>query len=181
MTHLKPPTRWLEESRHSVNVSFLPLKKHFLFLFFIYLFIFFFLSCFTFSFFSRSSFFGGHFAPWLHFHFSLSCIGEGNGNPLQCSCLENPKDGEVWWAAVYGVAQSQTRLKWLSSSSCTPCRSSWGKGLNWGPRQWNTARNSQETLFKWADCQQLIPNKTDLLGLSWLGFPGGISGKESAC
>ena len=53
----------------------------------------------------------------LHFHFSLSCIGEGNGNPLQCSCLENPRDGGAWWAAVYGVAQSRTRLKWLSSSS----------------------------------------------------------------
>ena len=47
----------------------------------------------------------------LHFHFSLSCIGEGNGNPLQCSCLENPRDGEAWWAAVYGVTQSQTQLK----------------------------------------------------------------------
>ena len=53
----------------------------------------------------------------LHFHFSLSCIGEGNGNPLQCSCLENPRDGRAWWAAAYGVAQSRTRLKWLSSSS----------------------------------------------------------------
>ena len=53
----------------------------------------------------------------LHFHFSLSCIGEGNGNPPQCSCLENPRDGGAWWAAVYGVAQSQTRLKRLSSSS----------------------------------------------------------------
>ena len=53
----------------------------------------------------------------LHFHFSLSCIGEGNGNPLQCSCLENPRDGGAWWAAVYGVAQSQTGLKRLSSSS----------------------------------------------------------------
>src|SRR5574340_892716 len=52
----------------------------------------------------------------LHFHFSLSCIGEGNGNPLQCSCLENPRDGRAWCAAVYGVAQSQTRLKRLSSS-----------------------------------------------------------------
>ena len=52
----------------------------------------------------------------LHFHFSLSCIGEGNGNPLQCSCLENPRDGGAWWAAVYGVAQSRTRLKWVSSS-----------------------------------------------------------------
>ena len=51
----------------------------------------------------------------LHFHFSLSCIGEGNGNQLQCSCLENPRDGEAWWAAVYGVAQKR-----LSSSSSTP-------------------------------------------------------------
>ena len=50
----------------------------------------------------------------LHFHFSLSCIGEGNGNPLQCSCLENPRDGGAWWAAVYRVAQSRTRLKRLS-------------------------------------------------------------------
>ena len=46
----------------------------------------------------------------LHFHFSLSCTGEGNGNPLQCSCVENPGDGAAWWAAVYGVAQSRTRL-----------------------------------------------------------------------
>ena len=53
----------------------------------------------------------------LHFQFSLLCIGEGNGNPLQCSCLENPKDRGAWWAAVYGVAQSQTRLKQLSSNS----------------------------------------------------------------
>ena len=53
----------------------------------------------------------------LHFPFSLSCIGEGHGNPLQCSCLENPRDGGAWWAAVYGVTQSRTRLKWLSSSS----------------------------------------------------------------
>ena len=53
----------------------------------------------------------------LHFHFSLSCVEEGNGNPLQCSCLENPRDGGAWWAAVYGVSQSQTRLKQLSSNS----------------------------------------------------------------
>ena len=53
----------------------------------------------------------------LHFHFSLLCFGEGNGNPLQYSCLENPRDGGAWWAAGYGVAQSQTWLKWLSSSS----------------------------------------------------------------
>ena len=67
------------------------------------------------------------YSPWgreesdtterLHFHFSLSCIGEGHGNPLRCSCLENPRDRGAWWAAVYGVAQSRTRLKQLSSSS----------------------------------------------------------------
>ena len=54
---------------------------------------------------------------WLHFHFSLSCIGEGNGNPLQSSCLEKPRDGGAWWAAISGVTQSRTRLKRLSSSS----------------------------------------------------------------
>ena len=53
----------------------------------------------------------------LHFHVSLSCIGEGNGHPLQCSCLENPRGGGAWWAAVYGVAQSRTQLERLSSSS----------------------------------------------------------------
>ena len=73
----------------------------------------------------------GSCSPWgrkesgrterLHFHFSLSCIGEGNGNPLQCSCLENPRDGEAWCASVYGVAQSRTRLKRLSSSSSSSC------------------------------------------------------------
>ena len=63
----------------------------------------------------------------LHFHFSPSCIGEGNGNPIQCSCLENPRDGGAWWAAVYGVAQSRTRLMWLSSSSssCVSVLSGW--------------------------------------------------------
>ena len=62
----------------------------------------------------------------LHFHFSLSCIGEGNGNPLQRSCLENPRDGGAWWATVYEVAQSRTRLKRLSSSS-----SSSSIGMKW--------------------------------------------------
>ena len=67
----------------------------------------------------------------LHFHFSLLCIGVGNGNPLQGSCLENPRDGGAWWAAVYGVAQSRTQLKQLSSSStqitksCFPERGFW--------------------------------------------------------
>ena len=69
----------------------------------------------------------GSCSPWghyesdvterLHFHFSLSRNGEGNGNPLQCSCLDSPRDGASWWAAIYGVGQSQTRLKRLSSSS----------------------------------------------------------------
>ena len=66
----------------------------------------------------------------LPFHFSLSCIGEANGNPLQCSCLENPRDGGAWWAAVYGNTQSRTRLKRLSSSS---------------RHHWKLARNSVET------------------------------------
>ena len=57
---------------------------------------------------------GSDTTEWLHFPFSLSCIGERNDNPLQCSCLENPRDGGAWWAAVYRVAQSWTRLKWLS-------------------------------------------------------------------
>ena len=80
----------------------------------------------------------------LHFHFLLSCIGEGNGNPLQCSCLENPRDRGAWWAAIYGVTQSWTRLKRLGISSVhskkvKQCISTWhclcftmimGKGLN---------------------------------------------------
>ena len=66
---------------------------------------------------------------WLPFHFSLSCIGEGNGNPLQCSCLENPRDWGAWWAAVYGVAQSWTQLTWLSSSSSNPL----GHRFHWDP------------------------------------------------
>ena len=60
-------------------------------------------------------------AEWLQFHFSLSWIGEGNGNPLQCSCLENPRDGGAWWAAICGVAQSWTWLKWLSSRTRYIC------------------------------------------------------------
>ena len=64
-------------------------------------------------------------SEWLYFDFSLSCIGEGNGNPLQCSCLENPRDGGAWWTAVYGVAQSRTRLKRLSSSSIHVLYSPW--------------------------------------------------------
>ena len=78
----------------------------------------------------------------LHFHFSLSCIGEENGNPPQCSCLENPRDGGAWWAAVYGVAQNRTQLKRLSSSSSSSSNGSrrprfgaWVKKIPWR-REW---------------------------------------------
>ena len=69
----------------------------------------------------------------LPFHFSLSCIEEGNGNPLQCSCLKNPRDGGAWWAALYGVAQSRTRLKRLSSSSsqCSCLENPTDRGAWW--------------------------------------------------
>ena len=79
----------------------------------------------------------------LHFHFSLSCIGEGNGNPLQCSCLENPRDRGAWWAAIYEVAQSRTWLKWLiikdagSSVFIAACGIQFsGQGWNPGPLHW---------------------------------------------
>ena len=71
----------------------------------------------------------------LHFHASFPCVGEGNGNPLQCSCLENPRDEGAWWAAaVYGVAQSQTRLKRLSSSSSSSTPKVTRKGRNEEPQ-----------------------------------------------
>ena len=76
----------------------------------------------------------------LHFIFSLSHIGEGNGNPLQCSCLENSRDGGTWWAAVYGVAQSRTQLKWLSSSS----REAWRAAIH-------GIANSRTWLSDWTD------------------------------
>ena len=62
---------------------------------------------------------------WPHFPFSLSCIGEGNGNPLQCSCLENPRDGGAWWAAVYGVAQSWTRWSDLAAAAAAALIYTW--------------------------------------------------------
>ena len=82
---------------------------------------------------------------WLHFHFSLSCIGEGNGNPLQCSCLENPRDGGAWWAAVYGVAQSQTRLKWLSSSSSNRLRIHPSQHAREPPNPWKPLKQRLRT------------------------------------
>ena len=86
----------------------------------------------------------------LHFHFSHSPIGEGNGNPLQCSCLENPRDGEPWWAAIYGVAQSRTRLKRLSSSSSSSNRwSSWSSSYySWWPVR-EKARETHARCLGW--------------------------------
>ena len=69
----------------------------------------------------------------LHFHFSLACIGEGIGNPLQCSCLENPRDRRAWWAAIYGVAQNWTQVKRLTSSSSN-CDSLLVQGFSFGLR-----------------------------------------------
>ena len=93
---------------------------------------------------------------WLHFHFSPSCIGEGNGNPLQCSCLENPRDRGAWWAAVYGVTQSWTRLKWLSMVEKLPCETNVDTSI---------CQNSQKILHK-----------------DWnLSFPGGPVVKNPPC
>ena len=83
---------------------------------------------------------------------SLSCIGEGNGNPLQCSCLENPRDGGAWWAAVYGVAQSQIRLKQLSSSSSS---SSGLWDLSSLTRDWTCAPCNGGIECKPLDCQKI--------------------------
>jgi len=79
----------------------------------------------------------------LHFHFSLSCIGEGNGNPLQCSCLENARDRGAWWAAISGVAQSRTQLKRLSSSS-----NGRERHLPWNEHHWRERSDPQGTQSK---------------------------------
>jgi len=83
----------------------------------------------------------------LHFHFSLSYIGGGNGNPLQCSCLENPRDGGAWWAAVYGVTQCQTRLKRLSSSSSSRTAA----------RQASLFITSSQSLLKFLSIESVMP------------------------
>ena len=100
----------------------------------------------------------------LHFHFSLSCIGEGNGNPLQCSCLENPRDRGARWAAMYGVAQSRTRLKWLISSSTTgkPSLSVY-LALFWIPSYVNL---SQFEIF-FPSIKQVIPRLREIVACLW--------------
>ena len=109
----------------------------------------------------------------LHFHFSLSCIGEGNGNSLQCSCLENPRDGGAWWAAIYGVAQSRTRLKRLSSSSsnaserlhCHFSPSCIGEG-NGNPLQCSCLENPRDGGAWWAAVYGVAQGRTRLKRLS---------------
>ena len=107
----------------------------------------------------------------LHFHFSLSCFGEGNGNPLQCSCLENSRDRGAWWTAVYGVAQSRTWLKWLSSSS--------SKTLN-------LSKPTKQNIYLFLRILSVCATVSILRILlsAWYkvyGLPKWLSGKESAC
>ena len=80
----------------------------------------------------------------LHFHFLLSCIGEVTGHPLQCSCLENPRDGAAWWVAIYGDAKSQTRLKRLSSSSSRSPKYKWAKFINQKTEWLNRLKNKTQ-------------------------------------
>ena len=98
----------------------------------------------------------------LHFHFSLSCIGEGNGNPLQWSCLGNPRDGRAWWAAIYGVAQSRTRLKRLSSSRSSTKH---GEG-NGNPLQYSCLENPRDGGTWWAAVYGVAQSRTRLKWLS---------------
>ena len=118
-----------------------------------------------------------------------SCIGEGNGNPLQCSCLENPRDGGAWWAAIYGVAQSWTRLKWLSSISTTlgfpggseVKASAWnardpgsipglgrspGEG-NSAPLQYSCLENPMDGGVWWAAAHRVTKSQTQLSGFTF--------------
>ena len=104
----------------------------------------------------------------LHFHFSLSCFGEGNGNPVQCSCLENPRDGGAWWATVYGVAQSRTRLKRLSSSSSRkqsrcPSTDEWIKKLwyiyTMGYYSAIKRKTFESVLMRWMNLEPIIQSE----------------------
>ena len=108
----------------------------------------------------------------LYFHFSLSCIGEGNGNPLQYSCLENPRDTGAWWAAVYGVAQSRTRLKRLSSSSSSHVQiSEYALTMStWQPlyifKLVISLHSMQESIPLWSCVTWLLPTPSTL-ALCW--------------
>ena len=116
----------------------------------------------------------------LHFHFSLLCIGEGNGNPFQCSCLENPRDGGAWWAAVYGVAQSQTQLKRLSSSSrLFYSRASLvAQRLKRLPPMWET---QVQSLGREDPLEEEMATHSSVLAwrIPWTGEPGGLQSMGS--
>ena len=113
------------------------------------------------------------YSPWdreesdtteqLHFHFSLSGIGEGNDNPLQCSCLENPRDRRAWQAAIFGVTQSRTRLKRLSSSSSSSNYFGVGNG---NPLQCSCLENSRDEGAWWAAVYGIAQSLTRLKRLS---------------
>ena len=113
----------------------------------------------------------------LYSHFSLACIGEGSGNPLPCSCLENPRDWGAWWASVYGVAQSRTQMKWLSSSS-----RHWRRDVYWTWRhgKWNYTNEAPKNEWKRVHCfliflivqicQRYDKSFQSLPALKWLYF-----------
>ena len=109
----------------------------------------------------------------LHFHFSLSCTGEGNGNPFQYSCLGNPRDGGAWWAAVYGVAQSRTWLKRLSSSSSTRPSSPVGSslvdvvGLAAARKRSGLKRTREKVREQLAKAWMRQPRKPEAQAVSW--------------
>ena len=120
----------------------------------------------------------------LHFHFSLSCIGGGNGNPLQCSCLENPRGRGAWWAAVYGVTQSRTQLKQLSSSSSRVSSHvpSWNNQTVTGPQclvSWRSKHNFTEYRFSCFLESQNLSLLLHLLFSLFLSFPTSFLGKHS--
>ena len=115
---------------------------------------------------------------WLHFHFSLFCIGEGNGNPLQCSCLENPRDGGAWLATIYGVAQSWTWLKRLSSSKVI------STDLPAGSESKESTCNAGDPglVPRWEDpLEKGMAIHSSFLGwrISWMEASGGIESMES--
>ena len=113
----------------------------------------------------------------LHFHFSLSCIGEGNGNPLQCSCLENPRDGGAWWAAIYGVAQSRIRLKRLSSSSSS--RSSMRYMIEEGIESQESGRTGSDILCKIRRPTRWYVPSLRPWGMYW--WEGKVGASEGRC
>ena len=123
----------------------------------------------------------GGYSPWglkeldmterPRFHYSLSCIGEGNGNPLQCSCLENPRDGGAWWAAVYGVTQSWTWLKRLSSSSSSI---GFGEG-NGNPLQYSCLENFMDRIT-WRAIVHAVKKKS--VQNDWVTNAGGWVAKN---